>query len=137
LEGRGGKVQWEEITEGGHARRCGMPVIEYAGMKVSVDDEGYLVNADEWNDKVACALAEREGIEELTKDRLDIIRFLREYYRNYNYFPILESVCLNVHQGKGCVNAKFIHPLKAWKIAGLPKPDDVVLAYLNFGQVPT
>lgn len=46
-------------------------------------------------------------------------------------------MCLNVHQPNRCSKEKFMHPLKAWKIAGLPKPDDVVLAYLNYGQVPT
>lgn len=43
-----------------------MPVIEYGSVKVNVDEEGYLVNFDDWNEKVACAIAEREGIEELT-----------------------------------------------------------------------
>jgi hypothetical protein len=62
---------------------------------------------------------------------------MREYYVKYNYFPILDSVCLHVHQPKKCVNKKFMHPLKAWKIAGLPKPPDVVVTYLNSGQVPT
>ena len=36
-----------------------MPTIEYAGLKIDLDDEGYLVNGDDWNEKVACALAER------------------------------------------------------------------------------
>jgi TusE/DsrC/DsvC family sulfur relay protein len=114
-----------------------MPIIEYADLKINVDDDGYLVNSGDWNQKVACALAEREGIEELTKERLTIITFLRDYYRQFNYFPILDAVCLNVHQPNHCMKEKFMHPLKAWKIAGLPKPDDVVLAYLNYGQVPT
>ncbi len=114
-----------------------MSTIDVSGRKVAIDDDGYLVNTDEWNDQVACALAEQEGVEELTKDRLDIIRFLRDYHRKYNYFPILNAVCLNVHQPNQCIRSQFLHPLVAWKIAGLPKPDDVVLAYLNFGQVPT
>jgi TusE/DsrC/DsvC family sulfur relay protein len=114
-----------------------MPIIEYSGVKINVDDEGYLTNMDDWNETVAKALASKEGIEDLTQDRLDIIKFLRDYYIKYNFFPILDSVCLHVHQPHQCMNDKFIHPLKAWKIAGLPKPDDVVLAYLNYGQVPT
>jgi TusE/DsrC/DsvC family sulfur relay protein len=114
-----------------------MPVLEYAGKKIEVDDEGFLRNMSDWDDKVACALAEKEGIDELTPQRMEIIRFLREYYKKYNHFPILNAVCLNVQQPNKCLNDKFIHPLKAWKIAGLPKPDDVVLTYLNFGQVPT
>jgi TusE/DsrC/DsvC family sulfur relay protein len=114
-----------------------MPVLQYDDINVTIDEEGYLLNMDEWNEKVARALAEREGVEELTEERMDIIKFLRDYYIRYNYFPILNAVCLNVHQAKACVKEQFIHPLKAWKIAGLPKPPDVVLTYLNYGQVPT
>ena len=114
-----------------------MAIIEIGGRQVTVDDEGYLVSMEDWNEKVACALAEQEGIDELTDDRMAIIRFMRDYYKQYNYFPILGSVCLHVHQPDKCVKQEFMHPLKAWKIAGLPKPPDVVLAYLNYGQVPT
>ncbi|MGE5301439.1 MAG: TusE/DsrC/DsvC family sulfur relay protein [Acidobacteriota bacterium] len=114
-----------------------MANIEIGGRQVTVDDDGYLVSMDDWNEKVACVLAEQEGIDELTDDRMAIIRFMRDYYKQYNYFPILGSVCLHVHQPDKCVKQEFIHPLKAWKIAGLPKPPDVVLAYLNYGQVPT
>jgi tRNA 2-thiouridine synthesizing protein E len=68
---------------------------------------------------------------------MEILSFLRDYYRRFNYFPILDAVCLNVRQPNRCVKEEFMHTLKALKIAGLPKPDDVGLAYLNYGQVPT
>lgn len=108
-----------------------MPVIEYGDVKFSVDDEGYLGDFNDWNERVACALAEREGVEELTKQRMDIIKFMREYYKQYNFFPILNSICLHVHQPKECVRVNFIDPLKAWKIAGLPKPNPQVIGYLR------
>jgi TusE/DsrC/DsvC family sulfur relay protein len=114
-----------------------MPNLDVDGRNIALDEDGYLVSMDDWNEKVARVLAKQEGIEELTDDRMAIIRFLRDYYKQYNYFPILESVCLHVHQPGKCIKHEFIHPLSAWKIAGLPKPPDVVLAYLNFGQVPT
>ncbi len=114
-----------------------MPVIKWNDITVTVDDDGYLVNMDDWNEKVAHALAEREEVGKLTRERMDIITFLRDYYIKYNYFPILNAVCLKVHQPSACIREQFIHPLKAWKIAGLPKPPDVVLSYLNYGQVPT
>lgn len=114
-----------------------MPVREYAGLKITVDEDGFLANPDDWNEKVACALAEQEGVEELTDEKMAIIRFLRDYYRKYNYFPILHSVCTHVHQEGKCISNQFIHPLKAWKIAGLSKPNDIVITYLNTGQVPT
>jgi TusE/DsrC/DsvC family sulfur relay protein len=114
-----------------------MPIIEISGIKINLDDEGYLINFDDWNEKVAGVLAEREGIPEITEERMDIIKFLRDYYRKYNYFPILHSVCTHLHQENKCISEQFIEPLKAWKIAGLPKPDDVLLTYLKFGDVPT
>ncbi len=108
-----------------------MPFIEYGGFEIELDNEGYLVNTDQWNEKVARALAQREGIGDLTKERLDIIRFMREYYEQYNAFPLLRGVCRKVHQSKDCYSEKFIDPLKAWKIAGLPKPDEHVIAEIR------
>jgi TusE/DsrC/DsvC family sulfur relay protein len=108
-----------------------MAELEYSGMKIHIDDEGYLENPDDWNEKVACALAEREGIEELTEDRMDIIRFLRDHYMKYNFFPLLGSICKNVHQPKECIKEEFISPLSAWKVAGLPKPNRQVVGYLR------
>ncbi len=108
-----------------------MVVVEYAGLKINLDDEGYLVNPDDWNEKVACAIAENEEVEELTKDRMDIIKFMRDYYMKYNFFPILNGICFQVHQQKECVKKQFMDPLKAWKIAGLPKPNAQVVGYLR------
>lgn len=108
-----------------------MPTIEYEGTSIPVDDEGYLVATDGWNETTAHALAEREGVGELTPDRMEIIRFMRRYWLQYNAFPILRAVCKNVHQSKECFSDHFIDPLKAWKIAGLPKPDPRVIADLR------
>ncbi|HET6515183.1 MAG TPA: TusE/DsrC/DsvC family sulfur relay protein [Thermodesulfovibrionales bacterium] len=104
-----------------------MPILEYSGMKIFVDDEGYLSNMNDWTETVACALAEREGVDELTKERMDIIKFMRQYYMQYNAFPLLRGVCMRVHQSKDCYSDTFMEPLKAWKIAGLPKPDEHVI----------
>lgn len=108
-----------------------MPTIEHAGIKIAVDEEGYLVDAAAWDEKTAHALAAREGVGELTPERMDIIKFMRQYWMQYNAFPILRAVCKNVHQSKECFSDRFIDPLKAWKIAGLPKPDPRVIADLR------
>jgi TusE/DsrC/DsvC family sulfur relay protein len=103
-----------------------MPVIEYAGITIALDDDGYLVNFEDWDETVARALAEREGAGELTGDRIAILKFMRTYYKEYNFFPILRYVCKNVGQPRDCVTEKFIEPVIAWKIAGLPNPGDEV-----------
>jgi TusE/DsrC/DsvC family sulfur relay protein len=104
--------------------------------KINLDDEGYLINPDEWNESVANALAKNEGIDGLDKEKLDILKFVRGYYKRYNYFPILNAVCKNVHQPKNCINEEFMNPIKAWKLAGLPKPDENIISILQYGQTP-
>jgi len=99
-----------------------MPVVETGGIKFEVDGEGYLVNIQDWNEQVACGIAEREGLDELTKERMDIINFLRKYYMEFHAFPILRGVCRDIHKPKECVKDEFVDPIKAWKIAGLPNP---------------
>ncbi|MFO0753746.1 MAG: TusE/DsrC/DsvC family sulfur relay protein [Thermodesulfovibrionales bacterium] len=108
-----------------------MPAFEYGGVRVVVDEEGYLVNTDGWTEEVARALAARERVDELTPDRMDIIRFMREYYRKYAFFPLLGAVCKNIHRPGDCFSEAFLPPLTAWKIAGLPKPDEHIVAYLR------
>ncbi len=111
-----------------------MPNMEISGALVEVDEEGYLVNFEDWNEQIACVLAEREGITDpcpLTGERMDILKFLRDYYKKFQSFPIVQYVCKNVHQPKSCESEQFLDPIKAWKIAGLPRPTTEVFAYIK------
>jgi TusE/DsrC/DsvC family sulfur relay protein len=109
-----------------------MSIIEYEDIKISVDNDGFLVNMEDWNEKVANGLAEKDGIGKLTEDKLDILKFMREYYKKHNFFPILRYVCKHVHQPKNCVNEEFLNPIEAWKIAGLPNPGEEVLMFKSW-----
>jgi len=76
-----------------------MPVIEVEGRKTELDDEGYLVNFEDWCEKVACALADREGVSKtcpLTEEKMEILKFVREYYKKLNAFPIPTSMCVGM-----------------------------------------
>jgi len=111
-----------------------MSTIEYDDIIINVDDEGYLLNVAEWDEKVACALTQTvEDVDEcdLTEDRLEILRFMRDYYMRFESFPIVRQVCKNVHQDNECLYEQFIDPLKAWKIAGLPKPTPDAIARIR------
>jgi TusE/DsrC/DsvC family sulfur relay protein len=110
-----------------------MRTLSYKNREIEVDDEGYLVNLDDWDEEVACALTQTvEGVEEcdLTKERMEILKFMRDYYRRYEAFPVVRSVCKQVHQSQECLYEQFIDPIKAWKIAGLPKPTTDVFSYI-------
>ncbi len=109
-----------------------MKVFEYGKLKIHTDDDGFLENFEEWNEAVACGLAEREGIEELTEDRIDVLKFIRAYYKKHHFFPMIRAVCKNVHQPKNCLNEEFINPVQAWKIAGLPNPGEEVKIFKSW-----
>lgn len=102
-----------------------MVTYECNGTHIRLDDDGFLVDLNDWNEEVAATLASKEGIDALSAEQLDIIRFMREYFLKYKVFPILNNVCRITHQPKECVNEQFIDPERAWKIAGLPKQDGV------------
>jgi tRNA 2-thiouridine synthesizing protein E len=102
------------------------------GQNIAVDDDGFLVRFEEWTETVGQALAEREGIHELTEDKLDILRFMRQYYLKHKFFPIVRFICKNVGQPRNCVTEKFIDPVTAWKIAGLPNPGEEVRMFQSW-----
>jgi TusE/DsrC/DsvC family sulfur relay protein len=111
-----------------------MPIIEVEGKEIELDNEGYLINSEAWNEKVACVLAEREGVIKkcpLTKEKIEILKFMREYYKKFEAFPIPRGVCLNIHQQRDCTYEEFPDPSVAWKIAGLPQPSRQVVAQLK------
>ena len=102
-----------------------MATIEHGDLSINVDDDGYLLDMEEWNEKVACALTQTvEDVDEcdLTDERIEILKFMRDYYKKFESFPVIRHVCKNVHQANECLYEQFIDPIKAWKIAGLPKP---------------
>lgn len=124
------KFEREKVKEG-------VILTKYKEIKINIDDEGYLKNFDDWNEEVAQTLAEREGLGTLTKEQLDILRFIRNYYKAYNFFPLLNAICKNVGQPKKCMAEKFIDPIVAWKVAGLPKPDETTINIVKYGVTPT
>jgi tRNA 2-thiouridine synthesizing protein E len=108
-----------------------MPAIKEARLTSMLDDEGYIIDFEDWDEDVANAMARREGIESLERDRIDILHFMRDYYRKFNSFPILDAVCKNVSQPKNCAYEQFPDPIRAWKIAGLPRPTTEVFALVK------
>ncbi len=113
-----------------------MSILNHEGRKISVDNDGYLVNFNEWDEDVARGLATRWGIGELTAEEIAMLKFIRDHYKRFNFFPIVGSICKNIHEPKNCITEKFMNPLIAWKIAGLPHPDEPIISLLEAGQSP-
>ncbi|MEW6429304.1 MAG: TusE/DsrC/DsvC family sulfur relay protein [Thermodesulfobacteriota bacterium] len=98
-----------------------MTSLQIGGKAVELDENGFLVRPEEWSEEVARALAEREG-RKLDEEEMDILCFMRQYYARHKAFPILNYVCKRIDQPRQCVREKFLDPMKAWQLAGLPKP---------------
>jgi tRNA 2-thiouridine synthesizing protein E len=97
---------------------------------LATTDQGFLVNASDWNEAVAVKLAEADRIE-LSPAHWEIIRFIRNYYFEFKHLPnarvFAKAIAKSLGEDKG--NSRYLHrlfpdgPLKyACKLAGLPKP---------------
>lgn len=93
-----------------------------AGKTITVNEEGYLTDFNQWDEKVGEALAEEAHIN-LSPRHWQVLKYLQEEQRN--------QVALSIRRvGKsGVVDIKEFYqlfpvaPLKtATKIAGIPKP---------------
>ncbi len=99
-------------------------------MDLTLTEQGFLVNSDDWNEIVAMKLAAQNNIT-LTPAHWEIVLFMREYYVRFNYLPntriFVKAVANKFGIEKG--NSRYLQklfpesPLKyACLIAGLPKP---------------
>lgn len=106
-----------------------MPEIETKGKKIRVNEEGFLVNPEEWDEDIADLLAkEEEGIDALTEDHWAVINYIREYYLEKSLAPMVRKICKTTgFQLKYIFELFPSGPAKgACKLAGLPKPDGCV-----------
>ena len=101
-----------------------MATLEIVGNNVEVDDDGYLVDASQWNEEIAKEIAKEEGIMELNEDHWKVINFMRKEYKEKGTGPTIRR--LTKESG---VPTKELYQLfpkgpakKAARIAGIPKP---------------
>lgn len=92
-----------------------------------LNDEGFLTDPAVWNEEIAKALAEQEGIE-LTEKHWEIIRWAREAAAESGKSPTLRQIT----NGTG-ITTKELFKLfpkgpakKIAKIAGLGKPEGCI-----------
>jgi tRNA 2-thiouridine synthesizing protein E len=94
----------------------------------NTDEEGYLIEPQDWNEEVARQFALQENIQ-LTEDHWDVISFMREYYAEHQIAPDARHVMKHLTErlGAGSRNALFeLFPYgyvkQACKIAGMRRP---------------
>lgn len=97
-----------------------------AGVNVSVNEEGYLENPDQWNEDIAKEIAQEEGIE-LTDKHFEVLNYLRAQ------FAAGEGLTIRKLGNSGITDIKGLYQLfpggplkKSSRIAGIPKPASCV-----------
>lgn len=105
-----------------------MPFIEFKGKKVEVNEEGFLIKAEDWSEELAKVLAEAEGIDELTEEHWKVINYIRQYYLDHDIAPMVRLLCKETRFPLRYIYQLFTSgPARgACKLAGLPKPDGCV-----------
>ena len=105
-----------------------MPNIEVNGQTVELDEDGFLVVLDQWNEDVARYLAKEEGVEELNEDHWKLINYLKGYFAEYGIAPMVRKMTKESGYSLKEIYDLFPSgPAKgACKVAGLPKPTGCV-----------
>ncbi len=105
-----------------------MAFITLAGKQFEVDEDGFIQDPTQWDEAIARALADQEGIAQLTDEHWKIINYLRNYYLQFGVAPMIRKLCKETG-----FQLKYIYQLfptgpakGACKLAGLPKPTGCV-----------
>ncbi len=108
--------------------------LEVAGKTYETDEEGYLANLSDWSPELCTAMAQADGAE-LSDNHWEVIKFLRDYYEEYQIAPAVRVLTKAIGKklGKDKGNSKYLYELfpygpakQACKYAGLPKPTGCV-----------
>ena len=101
------------------------------GIPVSRDSEGYLLDPDDWNERIADKLAREEDIE-LNESIWSAINFMRAYYDEHHIAPDVRHLIAYFATENKCekkVAKRLVFELfpygyvkQACKIAGMKRP---------------
>ena len=101
-----------------------MPNTVLAGITVDVSDEGFFTRPEAWTEGMASEIAAREGIDQLTEEQWQIVRFVRERYLNKERPPTSRMLSKRYDISVRQLYRMFPKsPVKlSAKIGGVPEP---------------
>ena len=97
---------------------------------LSLDDEGYLIRPEDWNEKIAAYLAGMEGLE-LTREHWEVIGFMRRFYEERQVAAdarfVIKFMADEMELGREAKTRLFVlfpygYVKQACKIAGMKRP---------------
>ncbi len=105
-----------------------MATFEQGNVSIEVDEDGFMMEPDQWNEEVAVALGSTEGVDALTDDHWKLVHYLRDYYKQFGIAPMIRKLCKETGFPLKTIYELFPSgPAKgACKVAGLAKPTGCV-----------
>lgn len=95
------------------------------------DVEGYLINPEDWDELVACALADEEELV-LEEEYWPVLKFMRQYWREHKVAPDVRHVVDHLARAQDLDKPRakaqlfqlfpYGYVQQACKIAGMQKP---------------
>lgn len=95
-----------------------------------LDDEGFLLNANDWTRSFTEHRARQASIE-LSPQHWVLIELIRDKYLRLGALPLMRSVCKAVGFERTALKQEFGSCLALWKMAGLPNPGEEAKTYMN------
>jgi tRNA 2-thiouridine synthesizing protein E len=93
-----------------------------------IDEEGYLIDPQTWNEEVAEVFAREESIV-LNDNHWEVIRFMRDYYAEHQVAPDVRHVTKHLAEHLGGDTRNMVFELfpygyvkQACRIAGMKRP---------------
>lgn len=105
-----------------------MTQLKVKDQALELDEDGFIQQPEKWDREVALALAETEGLKELTEKHWQLVNYLRDYFLKFGVAPMIRKVCKDNNMKLTEIYTLFPSgPAKgACKVAGLPKPTGCV-----------
>ena len=108
-----------------------MHSVHWAEPLPSFDNDGLLIESEQWNESVASLIASLNGIHHLGRDHWRVILALRQHYDRHGTAPVMSHICREQGENRNWIHDLFGSCLNAWRVAGLPDPGEEAKAYLN------
>ena len=95
---------------------------------IEFDKDGFMLEPALWDDRVAAAIAQEEGIDEMSEKHWGVVNFIRSYWQEHDLAPPVRLLCKEAGVSVREVYKLFTSgPARgACRVAGLPKPDGCV-----------
>lgn len=105
-----------------------MSVVQIKGTEIEIDEDGFLVDPEDWSEEMAAYFATVEDVTELTDKHWQVINYLRDYFKKFGVAPMIRKLCKDTGFTLKEIYELFPSgPAKgACKLAGLPKPTGCV-----------